>query len=74
MSHIRKISVGLDYKAAMHYIVGQNILDGTHTIHAIERNKDGSHSIWIQDESGTIVCWKNFSVMMPITIEFNIHF
>lgn len=74
MSRIRKISVGLDYKSAMHYIVGQPILDNTHTIHAIEQNKDGSHSVWIQDEAGTIVCWKRFSELTPITIEYNIHF
>ena len=33
---IRKISVGPDYKSgAMHYIVGQEILNGTHSIYKI---------------------------------------
>ena len=34
---IRKISVGSDYKSgAMHYIVGQDVLGGTHKIHLIQ--------------------------------------
>jgi len=33
---IRKISIGPDYKSgAMHYIVNQEILNGTHRIHLI---------------------------------------
>ena len=34
---IRKLSIGSDYKSgSMHYIVGQEILGGSHTIHLIQ--------------------------------------
>ena len=34
---IRKISIGPDYKSgAMHYLVGQDVLNGTHKIHLIK--------------------------------------
>ena len=34
---IRKISIGPDYKSgAMHYIVGQPVLNGTYAIHLIK--------------------------------------
>jgi len=37
MNDIRKIAVGPDYKSgAMHYIVGQDVLNGTHHIHLIK--------------------------------------
>jgi hypothetical protein len=36
---IRKISIGPDYKSgAMHYIVGQPVLNGSYTIHLIKFN------------------------------------
>ena len=35
---IRKISVGPDYKSAMHYMVGQKILGDTNEIHHIKHN------------------------------------
>jgi len=47
---IRKISVGPDYKSgAMHYLVGQEILNGKYFIHLIQQDAD-KHSIkiWIQ--------------------------
>jgi len=38
--HIRKISIGSDYKSgAMHYIVDQPVLDGTYKIHLIKRRQ-----------------------------------
>ncbi len=37
MNDIRKIAVGPDYKGgAMHYVVGQEILGGSHFIHLIK--------------------------------------
>ena len=34
---IRKLSIGADYKSgAMHYIVGQDVLGGSHKIHLIQ--------------------------------------
>ncbi len=45
---IRKISIGSDYKSgAMHYIVGQEVLGGSHTIHLIQ-GSERSYKIWIQ--------------------------
>lgn len=70
---IRKISVGPDYKSgAMHYIVGQEVLNGSHTIHLIKEEED-SIKIWIQKEN-EIVLWKSFSNTMPISTEYNIYF
>jgi len=38
---IRKISIGADYKSgAMHYIVGQSVLGGSHQIHLIQADGD----------------------------------
>ena len=33
---IRKVSIGSDYKAAMHYVLGQSVLGGNYTIHLIQ--------------------------------------
>ena len=46
---IRKISVGPDYKSgAMHYIVGQEILGGSHKIHLIKYDSEKkSILIWL---------------------------
>ena len=47
---IRKISVGPDYKSgAMHYLVGQDILNGNFHIHLI-RKEESSICIYIQQK------------------------
>ena len=76
MSEIRKISVGPDYKnGAMHYIVGQKVLNDTNTIHLIKQEKEtGSVQIYIINEKKEIVLWKQFNATIPISIEFNISF
>ncbi len=73
---IRKISIGPDYKSgAMHYIVGQDILNATHTIHLIMMDeKSDSIKIWIEGENEEILLWKEFTSSMPISIEYNINF
>ena len=73
---IRKISVGADLKAgALHYLIGQKVLDGSNEIHLIKRDvKTGSINIHIINEKKEIVLWKEFNVNMPISIEFNINF
>lgn len=72
---IRKISLGSDYKSsAMHYIVGQEVLNKEYNIHLIEYDSvRESYKIWIQrlDE---IVLWKEFNKNMPLSIEYNINF
>lgn len=70
---IRKLSVGPDYKSgAMHYIVGQPVLNG-YSIHLIKYNvKTNSAELWIEKEN-EVVLWKDF-VGMPLSIEYNINF
>ena len=72
---IRKISVGPDYKSgAMHYLVGQEILNGKYFIHLIQQDiNDQSIKIWIQRKD-EILLWKEFSQYVPISIEYNINF
>lgn len=73
---IRKISVGPDYKGgAMHYIVGQSVLNDNYEIHLIKYN-ESRHSIriYIVNRSNEVILWKEFSSTMPISIEYNINF
>ncbi len=72
---IRKISVGTDYKSgAMHYIIGQEILNGKYFIHLIQQDADKqSIKIWIQ-RNDEILLWKEFSSYVPVSIEYNINF
>ena len=70
---IRKISIGADYKSgAMHYIIGQPVLGGSHIIHLIQGN-DISYKIWIQ-KGEEIYMWKEFLNTLPISLEYNINF
>lgn len=70
---IRKISIGSDYKSgAMHYIVGQEVLGGSHIIHLIQ-GSERSYKIWIQ-RNDEIYMWKEFLSTLPISLEFNINF
>ena len=72
---IRKISIGPDYKSgAMHYLVGQEVLNGQYFIHLIQAHKDTlSLKIWIQ-RGDEILLWKEFNNNVPISIEYNINF
>jgi hypothetical protein len=72
---IRKISVGPDYKSgAMHYLVGQVILNGSYIIHLIKYDIDrDSILIYIQSDD-EVLLWKEFTSTMPISIEYNINF
>jgi hypothetical protein len=73
--NIRKISIGPDYKNAMHYVVGQEVLRGAYTIHLISfNNKSMSYEMRIQNDDSEIVLWKTFSNSVPISIEHNIDF
>ena len=70
---IRKISVGANYKDAMHYIVGQPVIGGDYEIHLIKFHEDvDSFRIWITNGE-EILLWKEFKTM-PISIEYNINF
>lgn len=71
---IRKVSIGTDYKAAMHYVLGQSVLGGNYIIHLIQiDDKSGNTKIWIEAKN-EVVLWKEFSSSMPISIEYNINF
>ena len=62
---IRKISVGPDYKSSsMHYIVGQDVLNGAYKIHLIKQ-EEGEVKIWIEKED-EVILWKSFNDTMPI--------
>jgi hypothetical protein len=69
---IRKISVGSDYKSAMHYIVGQAVLNGSYNIHLIQE-ADNEFLVWIEKDD-EVMMWKSFSSTMPISVEYNINF
>lgn len=74
MRDIRKISIGPDYKNAMHYSSGQDIISGTHKITAIKEELDGSYTIWVENESLEAVAWKRISSTVPVVVEYNIEF
>lgn len=73
---IRKISIGPDYKGgAMHYIVGQSVLNDSYSIHLIKMSDERSSvMIYIINDSNEVLLWKEFNAVMPISIEYNINF
>ncbi len=71
MGLIRKISIGQDYKNAMHYTVGQEVYGG-HTIVDIEE-VDDKYVISIE-KAGEVKQWKTFNKNMGISVEDNIDF
>ena len=72
MKAIRKISVGADYKNAMHYIVGNTVINGEYIIDTI-KSEGENLQIWIE-KNNEVFLWKEFTPTMPISIEFNIDF
>jgi hypothetical protein len=72
---IRKVSIGPDYKGgAMHYIVGQSVLNDTQKIHLITTNNvDSSIRIYIINSKDEVVLWKEFNNTIPVSIEYNIN-
>jgi hypothetical protein len=74
MGVIRKISIGPDYKTgAMHYIVGQKVLNDTHEIHHIEQlNPERSVRIFIVNQKSEVLLWKEFGGAVPVSIEYNV--
>lgn len=73
---IRKISIGSDYKnGAMHYIVGQKILNDTYEINCIKLDKSkDSIKIYIINDKEEVLLWKEFNSSVPTSIEFNINY
>lgn len=66
---IRKISIGVDYKDAMHYMVGQNF--GRNTIEVIRKISAQHYEIWIRTEDNEVVLWKEV-VNAPVVVEMDI--
>jgi len=73
---IRKISIGPDYKgSAMHYLIGQKVLNDSYEIHLIKLDVEKmSVKIYIINEKEEVVLWKEFTSTMPISIEYNINY
>ena len=72
---LRKISVGPDYKSgAMHYLVGQDVLNGSYTIHLINFDSDRNSILIYIERDDEVLLWKEFTDSMPISIEYNINF
>lgn len=73
---IRKISVGPDYKnGAMHYIVGQEVLNGTNKIYLFKEDiVEKTVKVYIINEKKEVTLWKKFPPTVPISIEYNINF
>jgi hypothetical protein len=75
MTDIRKISIGADYKGAMHYIVGQKILGDAYEIYLIKHNQEtDSLLVYIINEKNEVLLWKEFRQSVPVSIEFNINY
>lgn len=72
MNYIRKISVGADYKNGMHYVIGQGVMGGDWTLHAVTV-EDDEYCIWIEKDKA-IKKWKSINKNTPITIEYNVNF
>lgn len=69
---IRKVSVGADYKTAMHYILGQSVLSDTHKVNGFTFH-EGQVFVWIINDKEEVLLWKSFGSTMPISIEYNIN-
>lgn len=69
---IRKISIGLDLLKAMHYVVGQQVLDKSYIIDTIRY--EGLDIVIYIKKDDEIVRWKSLNANVPITIEYKIDF
>ena len=67
---IRKISIGPDYKDAMHYQVGQKVVKGSAEITHIIKDSADVINLYVNVDGETHL-WKSF-VKMPVSIEFDI--
>ena len=70
---IRKISIGVDLLKAMHYQVGQQVINSTHEITDIIADEHGV-KVWIINKNNERVCWKFINNHVPVTIEYSLEF
>lgn len=66
---IRKISIGVDYKDAMHYTVGQRF--GGMTIDTIRQINPQHYEIWVINSDNELFLWKQV-VGMPCVVEMDV--
>ncbi len=73
---IRKLSIGPDYKSgAMHYVVGQKVLNESNEIHLIKLDPNKlSIKVYIINDKQEVCLWKEFNSTIPTSIEYNISF
>jgi hypothetical protein len=72
---IRKISIGADYKgSAMHYLLGQDVLNGSYNIHLIDYSSDKESFLIYIEKNNEVFLWKEFNKNIPVSIEYNIYF
>ena len=75
MNIIRKISVGSNYKEAMHYVLGQKVFGGRAIVHLIVEDKDDQkYRIWVRRGEDELIEWKAWNFNMPISVEYDIDF
>jgi len=70
---IRKISIGVDYKQSMNFVLGQEVLDKSYVIEHIAFSDNSNIDIFIK-KNGEIIKWKTFNNSLPIAIEYKIDF
>lgn len=72
MGLIRKISIGPDYKTAMHYSIGQEVYGG-HKIVDIFKKDNGEYLIMIEKEN-EVKEWKGFNNNVAVSWENNLDY
>jgi hypothetical protein len=70
---IRKLSIGNDYKSAMHYLQNQSVLNDNYIIHLIKITDIGSYQIYIE-KNNEVILWKEIGAYVPVIIEYDISF
>lgn len=73
MRPIRKISIGPDYKDAMHFEIGGLVMGKTRVISNIIQIDGGSFEVYVENPDETIEIWKEFK-NVPISIEYKINY
>lgn len=70
---VRRVSVGPNFKDAMNYLVGQEVMKGAGVIESIRRLESLDVEVWVR-KGNEIYLWKTISSAMPITVEYDLNF
>lgn len=76
-SYIRKISIGTQPKGnSMHYFLGQKVSDKytVSSIIEVPTEVGRRHDIYVKDESGVEMKWKEVNEYLPKILEYNLEF